>query len=402
MAEQPQRPRFRDGQPLAAADLELVVDQERDRDARHDRALHTPGIALGLQLATEDLPMSFNGSTVVTKRITVTAGVADDGNGTQAVLAADTPLAPTQFEDDVGSTGQVDPEASVPGATYPYPVLLTAEDHDGPAPAFAAEGCGAATGPTRVIEDVRIRIGRRGEHITLAAQRPLGPGDSLADAAPFRLLLGFVRYHPGLKRYVELVGELDNIRARRAGVRAGEVVTAGDQLLLRVGEPAVPGQPALVLEAANGGQLRFGRSTADGGVDPVLTSTTAGSMTVNGSLTVNGTLNPGPVVGTLRVQSGVATDGMPLPLPPGVTAADVQAGKWALHVQVTPRFPQPSPPPANVAYLVTRCDVDAGRVVHCEFRRLTTGSSALDPVVPAACNFLVAAAVVASAAGASP
>ena len=217
MADQPQRPRFRDGQPLAAADLELVVGQERDRDARHDRALHTPGIALGLQLATEDLPMSFNGNTVVTKRITVTAGVADDGNGTQAVLAADTPLAPTQFEDDVGA-GEVDKQAPVPGATYPYPVLLTAEDRDGPEPAFAAEGCGAVTGPTRVIEGVRIRIGLRGEHTTLAAQRPLGPGDALADAAPFRLLLGFVRYHPGLQRYVELVEEIDNIRPRRAGV----------------------------------------------------------------------------------------------------------------------------------------------------------------------------------------
>jgi hypothetical protein len=393
--EQPQRPRFRDGQALAAADLELVVDQERDRDARHDRALHTPGIALGLELVTQDLPMSFNGRTVITKRITVTAGVADDGNGAQAVLAADLPLAPTQFEDDVGGTGEVDPAAPVQGATYPYPVLLTADDHDGPSPAFAAEGCGPATGPTRVIEDVRIRIGRRGEHTTLAAQRPLGPGDSLADAAPFRLLLGFVRYHPDLHRYVEKLDELDKVRPRRAGVRAGEVVTAGDRLLLRVGEPPAPGQPALALETAGGGQLRFGRSTPDGGVDPVLTATTAGAVTVNG------TLDPGRVVGTLRVQSGVATDGMPLPLPPGVTAADVQAGKWALNVQVTPRFPQPSPPTPTVAYLVTRCDVDPGRVAHCELRSLTSGSPNLLPV-PGVCNYLVTAIVVASPAGTSP
>ena len=126
------------------------------------------------------------------------------------------------------------------------------------------------------------------------------------------------------------------------------------------------------------------------------------TVTTAGSVKIDGTLDPGPVVGTLRVQSGVATDGMPLPLPPGVTAAAVQAGKWALHIQVTPRFPQPIPPSANVAFLVTRCDVDAGRVVHCEFRRLNTGSSTLHPVVPAACNYLVAAAVVAPAVGASP
>lgn len=401
MADQPQRPRFRDGQPLAAADLELAVDQERDHDARHDRALHTPGIALGLQLQTQDLPMSFKGQTVQTKQITVTAGVADDGNGAQLVLAADTPLAPTQFLDDVGGAGELDPAAEVPGATYPYPVLLTADDHDGPPPAFAAEGCGPAMGAIRVVEDVRIRIGRRGEHTTLATQHPLGPGDSLADAAPFRLLLGFVRYHPKLQRYVEKVDELDNIRPRRAGVRAAEVVTAGDQLLLRVGEPSAPGQPAILLEAASGGQFNFGRSTADGGVDPVLISTAAGSVTVNGTLKVNGTLDPGPVVGTLHVQSGVATDGMPLPLPPGVTAADVQAGKWALHVQVTPRFPEPSPPTPTVAYLVTRCDVDAERVVHCELRSLTSGGPNLT-AVPGVCNYVVAAAVVAPTGGATP
>lgn len=395
MAEQPQRPRFQDGQTLAAADLELIVGQERDRDARHDRALHTPGIALGLQLTTpQKLPMSFQGSMVETLQITVTAGVADDGNGAQVVLAADMPLAPTQFQDDVGGAGEVDPQAPVPGATYPYPVLLTAEDHDGPAPAFAAEGCGAAAGPTRVIEAARIRIGRRGEHTTLAAQRPLGPGDSLADAAPFSLLLGFVRYHPGLQRYVELVKEFDKIRPRWAGVRAAEVVTVGDQLLLRVGEPPMPGQPALVLKTAGGGQLLFGQTTADGGVKPVLTATAAGSVKIDG------TLDPGPVVGTLQVQSGVATDGMPLPLPPGVTDADVRAGKWALHIQVTPRFPHPGSPTSNVAYLVTRCDVDAGRVVRCELRSLVSGSSAMLPV-PGVCNYIVAASVVAPSGGAS-
>jgi hypothetical protein len=395
MAEQPQRPRFRDGQPLAAADLELVVSEGRDGDARHDRALHTPGIALGLELATQDLPMSSGTQTIKTKQITVTAGVAVDGNGVRMVLGADTPLAPTQFEDDVGGRGELDPAPPVPGATYPYPVLLTADDHDGPSPAFTAQGCGAATGPTRVVEDVRIRIGRRGEHTTLAAQRTLGPGDSLADAPLFRLLLGFVRYHPGLQRFVSVEQELDQVRPRRAGVRAAEVVSAGDRLLLRVGEPPAPGQPALLLDST-GGQLSFGPSNLDGGVDPVLTATTAGAVTVNGTLKID------RLAGTLQVQSGVATDGMPLPLPPGVTAADVQARKWALHIQVTPRFPAPSPPTPDVAYLVTRCDVDAARVAHCELRSLTSGSANLSPVVPAACNYLVAAAVVPPAVGAAP
>lgn len=392
MAEQLQRPRFRDGQALAAADLELLVEHERNHDARHDRALHTPGIALGLELDTQNLPMVLNGQTVTTKQVTVKAGVADDGNGAQLVLAEDQPLSPTQFKDDV-VTGDIDPQAQVRGSTHLYPVLLVADDRDGPPPAFSAEGCGPAGGPTRVIENVQIRIGRRGEETSLAAQRPLGPGETLADAAPFRLLLGFVRFHEQLKRYVEVATELNGVRPRRAGVRAGEVVTPSEQLLLRVGEPPAPGQPALALETAAGGQLRFGRSTAEGGIDPVLTATLAGAVTING------TLNPGPIVGTTLVQSGVATDGMPLPMPRGVTAKAVAEGSWALHVQVTPRFPPPTPGAA--VFVVSRCEADADRVVHCELSSLGAGGA--PAAVPAACNYLVIASVVEpSASGAAP
>jgi hypothetical protein len=393
MAEPPQRPRFRDGQALAAADLELLVDHARNHDARHDRTLHTPGIALGLELASQNLPLTFNNQTVVTKQLTVKAGIADDGNGVQVVLAEDRTLPPTQFEDDIGR-GEVDQQAGVPGATHLYPVLLVTDERDGPAPAFSPDGCGAATGPTRVVEDVQIRIGRRGEETTLAAQRALGPGETLTDAGLFRLLLGFVRFHAGLRRYVEVQPELNGIRPVRAGVRAAEVVTPHQRLLLRAGEPPAPGQPALALETEAGGQLRFGRSTPDGGIDPVLTVTLAGAV----KLGVGATLDPGRVVGTARVQSGVATDGMPLPLPPGVTAKEVQEGKWALHLQVTPRFPAPLP---ATAFVVSRCEVDADRVVHCQLFRLAAGGAMT--AIPGACNFLIVAAVVEpQAPGATP
>jgi hypothetical protein len=386
VADQPQRPRFQDGRALAAADLDLVVDHARDREARHDRALHTPGIAVGLELRSTDLSMSSEGHQVVTKQITVTAGIATDGNGTQAVLSADQPLSPDQFIDDIGSGSsvEIDPDYRLPNVSYPYPVLLTASDRDGPPPAFSGNGCGGGSGPTRVVEDVQVRIGRRGEHLTLAAQRPLGPGEALVEARPFRTLLGFVRFHSRLERYVEVLGQLDNIRPRRAGVRAGEVVTGDDRLLLRVGEPAAPGQPAMILETTDGGRLRFGTSTAEGGVKEVLT------VSARGDLTVQGKIDPGLQVGTNRVQSGTATDGMPLPLPPGVTAKQVQDGDVVLHVQVTPRYPQPA---AGQAFLVVRCEVDRQRVVHCRLRRLTA-TNANTPVPVAACDFLIVAAVV--------
>jgi hypothetical protein len=393
MAEAPQRPRFRDGQALAAADLELLLDHARNRAARHDRTLHTPGIAVGLEITSEELPITFNGQTIQTKQLTVNAGIGQDGNGNQLLLATDQPLSPIQFVEDVGD-GEVDPQAVPAGITFPYPVLLVAADRDGPAPAFSSDACSPSAGPTRVIEDVQIRIGRRGEETTLAAQQHLGPGGTLTEAGPFRLLLGFVRFHPVLRRYVTLESVVNGIRLIRAGVRAAEVITTGDRLLLRLGEPAAPNQPALALETANGGQLRFGRSTADGGVDPVITATLAGAVTVHG------TLDPAPVIGQVRVQTGVATDGMPLPLPPGVTDQGVRDGKWTLHIQVTPRFPPPAT--ATSAFVVSRCDVDANRNVHCEFFTLNAGSTSLT-AVPASCNFLILAAVAQpSTSGATP
>jgi len=384
MAEQPRRPSFRDGQTLAAADLELIVDSARNRAARDSRARSTPGIALGCRLRQENLPMSYNGRTVVTRQITVAAGVVLDGNGRQLVLAADQPLPPEQFRDDVG-TPDIDPTAGAPDTSYPYPVLLTADEHDGPVAAFLSQGCGSDGTPPPVVEDVRIRIGRRGEHTTLAAQRVLGPGDDLTDASPWRVLLGFVRYHAGLRRWVEVLDELEGVRVHRIGARAGEVVSAEDRLLLRVGEPAVPGQPALVLETAGGGRMRFGWTTAEDGVDDVL------SVTTGGAVTIRGTIDPGLVVGSVRMQSGIATDGMPLPLPPGVSPADVRDGKVVLHIQVTPRFP----PAGADAFVIARCDVDAQRVVRVQLRRLT-----LSPAPPtltavaSSCTYVVAAAVV--------
>jgi hypothetical protein len=394
MAEALQRPRFRDGQSLAAADLELLLEHARNRAARHDRGLHTPGIALGLEITAVDLPMTFNGRTIVTKQLTVRAGIADDANGNQIVLAADRPLPPTQFQADVGD-GEVDTQlADPPGATFLYPVLLTVEDREGPAPAFSVDGCGAATGSARVIEDVRIRIGRRGEETTLAAQQHLGPGGSLSDAGPFRLLLGYVRFLKGLDRYVGLENELNGIRPIRAGVRAAEVVTTGDRLLIRLGEPAAPSQPALALETANGGQLRFGRSTADGGIDPVITATLAGAVKIDGKL------DPLPVIGEVRVQAGTAMDGMRLPLPPGVTEQAVRDGKWVLHFEVAPRFAPAAP--AGSVFVVSRCEVEPDRYVHCEMFTIKLANVKYTPIL-ALCNYFVLAAVVEpTAAGATP
>ena len=399
MADQPQRPGFKDGQPLAAADLDLVVNHARNRADRHERTLHTLGIALGLQLNTTDLPMSANGRTVITKTVTIAAGLALDGYGRQILIANDEPLRPEQFEDDVGGPIEIDHGIDGGTTTYPYPVLLTADDRDGPTPAFATGACGTSAGSTRTIEDYQVMIGRRGDHLTLGAQTPLGPGDAVDDGTPpFRVLLGFVRFHTGLRRFVERSYELDNVRPRRAGVRAGEVVTGGDRLLLRVGEREAPGQPALELAATSGGRLMFGPTLPDGTVNDMF------SVSAEGNVVVRGTLDAHQTTGALRMRSGVVTDGLPLPLPAGVSEDDVSKGNVVLHAWVTPRFPDGG----AASFSVSRCDVDRRRVVHCRLVRLSSnlnGTSVRMQIEQvAACNFFLVAIAVATSnhSGAAP
>jgi hypothetical protein len=388
MPEQPQRPRFKDGQSLAAADLELAEESARNRGARHDRSLHTPGIALGLRIAKEEVPLSYDGQSVITLRLTLTAGVVMDGHGRQIVCANDVPLAPQQFEDDVVQK-ETDATYSLRRTSYPHPVFITADDRDGPAPAFGAGGCAGPAGPTRTIEDYQIRIGRRGEHLALATQATIGAGENLdAVTRPYRVLLGFVRYHLGLQRYVEVSEEQDHIAVHRAGIRAGEMVTQGSSLLLRAGDPAVAGQAALIVESGGGGRMRFGPTTADGGVAEVF------SVTSEGDVWFGGKLHQGLAVGSVRTHSGIATDGMRLPLPPGVREDDVDIGLVALHITLTPRYP----PAPDTAYSVARCEVDEQRVAHCRLVRLVAGVQVEMTALPvAACNFTVVAAVTAPA-----
>jgi hypothetical protein len=375
MADQPSRPAFKDGQPLGAADLDLIVDGARDRAARHERGAHTPGIVTGLELRATD---AVQGGVAV-KDITITAGIAVDAAGRQIVLPADQRLPPEQFDADGGSR---DPDPSIPGAqtSYPHPVFLTLDEREVQASAFGA--CGEAGGGGRIIEDQQIRIGRRGEHLDLAAQPSPGPGEELGSVtSSYRILLGFVRAH-SIGRWAAVVDAVDNVRARRAGVRAGEVVTPGDRLMMRAGDPLAAGQPVLVVDTAVEGQLLFGKTSATGGVDEVFT------VTADGNILIKGRLFPTPEAGTLWMYSAVATDGMPLALPTGVNPADVAAGNISVHTTITPRYP----PAGGSAFLVGRCEIDADLVVHCSlFQANTTGRVRLTAVPLAIANVTVTA-----------
>ena len=374
MPDQPRRPSFKDGQPLAAADLDLIVEGARDRAARHERGAHTTGIVVGLEMRQQD---AVQGQIAV-KNITVAAGMAVDAAGRQIVLPADLPLPAEQFDIDGGSHEQ---DKSVAGnVSFPHPVFLSLDERDVPSSVFG--GCGEPGGGGRIVEDQQIRIGHRGDHLNLAAQPVPGPGDELSAVVSSDVLLGFVRYNLDVNRWAGLVDEVDGVRARPAGVRAGEVIAPGEQLTLRAGDPLAAGQPALVVDTAGDGRLLFGKTAATGGVDQVFT------VTANGDIQIKGRLFPAPDAGALWTYSAVATDGMPLPLPAGVDPAAVTSGRISVHVTVTPHYPAA----AGVAFLTGRCEVDADRIVHCSlFRVNTTGAVQIQAVPLAAVNVTVTA-----------
>ncbi len=131
--------------------------------------------------------------------------------------------------------------------------------------------------------------------------------------------------------------------------------------------------------------------TAAGAVEPVFSVNAKGDLTIAGKFT--GAVTPGSV----QVQSGVAMDGMLLPLPPGVAQEMLDEGKATVHVHATARVPA-SLPPDNVsawAGCPLECTVDATRRVRCTVRWIAGAAVPVD--LPGACDYLVVVSVAAAA-----
>src|SRR5271155_1106969 len=103
-------PTFFEGEILPAADLVASVNSARGQMARHERNLHTWGVASGLVLQASSAP---GGSPILI------AGVAIDGTGRELVLSSNTTLDPADFQSQVYPTND---------ATTLYPVFLTGLD----------------------------------------------------------------------------------------------------------------------------------------------------------------------------------------------------------------------------------------------------------------------------------
>lgn len=378
----PLRPVFADGAILGAGDLTSLSTLDRDRDARHARHLHTPGVAAGLELVTEDRA-SASGAIYV--EVSVTAGYALDGTGRELVSPATVPVSPDRFLSEVPnpvSDPVHDPSGNV---TVWYPVFLHGLDAE-VAATDGRLGCQAVAGPSRVAEEVEIEFGRPGDaSVEQPSPAPdAGPGDG-----DWRVLVGFVRLDTsiGSGQFVAAAASADGVRVPTAGARAGLVAGQTGRVEVRPAPAATAGAPAVVLDDAEGGSLVFGLHNGTGAVTPLMT------VDASGNLTVTGTLAGVQSAGSVLVASGAAFDGTVLPLPGGADPAAIESGSLVVSVQVTPRPPQvDSAPTAGQRFVPAECRVDEERRVHCWGTWFTPGQTATADV-SSACDYLVLVSV---------
>jgi hypothetical protein len=374
MAELVQRPRYYEGQIVAAADLTAGLEYARAKEARHDRLVHKWGIADGLALVGTP-QQSATGQYLA---VALQPGVAIDGSGREVLVPQATPLDEKLF---------LRSNVAVGDAEAWYPVMLAGADR--PAlPTALTRSC-AVTQANRTVESWQLSFGAPGDERKLAAQSApavwSGAGGKVEDRR-WWLLLGFVQWDATQQRFVAVSAAANGVARRYVGVRADEVAaqggdlvlrsqpdrnkgaavvtvhsekgggrvsldlddgqgghlptvaayadgtieTHGGQLVLRCGPAATLGKPMLELdETTGGGTLTFGLQQANSRPSSLLAVDEQGNLSIAGVF-------KGLVAGGVRLESGTASHGALLPLPNGITDAQVADGTVLLHFQLTP------------------------------------------------------------------
>jgi len=351
----PERPAFFEGQILAAADLTSAVDYGRAQVARHERYLHSWGIAEGLGLSKTSKTDLTSGKKYV--EVALAKGVAVDGTGREIVVAEPYTLSTTEF-------ASANPTALT---NTDYPILLHGLDTNPPAAPLTTGACGAANQPTRTQEGFGVTYGSPGAEIGLDEQKvpdeSAGPSPDVTQH--WEILVGHVRWDPSIGQFTDAT-----VTGRRyAGVMADTVAARSGTLTLQSQPIATLGQPVLVV----GGDpplLRFGLYKGGTDIDARLTVTAQGDVTATG--VIKGALTEGEI----RVQSGSITDGLIIPLPQGITQDKVDQGKVIVHLFLAPHTPQTSP---ATWYVPVDCSVDSGRQLTCQ---VIVGTSSSFPGVP--------------------
>ncbi|MCU7922504.1 MAG: hypothetical protein KZQ88_07375 [Candidatus Thiodiazotropha sp. (ex Dulcina madagascariensis)] len=379
MSTAPARPNFFEGQIAAAVDFNGIVKSSRTALAQHSRYLHTEGIAQGLKLAVEKQKTAAGDDFVA---VTLGSGLAVDGTGRHLVLPEDERLSEELFV-QLNVINVSEPDAY-------YPVFITGRDQKADNRDGAGSTCETA-GTKRINEQVDITFGR--------VEEAADPQNKEVDAvdegprtgtssAPWRVLVGFVQWDASIKRFKAIAETADGITPSYAGVRADDVISHSDQVVLRSAPKGENGTAALAVRNAAGGALEFGQQNSQGEVVPVFTVNGNGDVHAEGKIT-------GAIAGGVQVQGGVAFDGATLPLPPGISAQQVDDGEVVIHAHVTAHFGIPAlPSPGAGDYWLMRvieCRLDARRV-YCRVRWESTNGLGGSPIeLPGACDYTLMA-----------
>ena len=375
------RPLFSENQILSAADVNGIVNHARDARARHDRYQHSWGIIDGLSLAG----LERENTSGKYLEVTLSPGVAIDGSGREIVVADS-----QRLSEDLFDQLNIAESVSDPNDPPRYPVFLLGRDEKMRAASTSVSFC-AGTGSTRTIEGFEVTFGRVGSAADLDQQLvpdpEQGPGDSKNGG--WRILLGYVEWDG--THFTKVVEESDGIVRRYAGVRADEVIARSGALALRTAERNVNGKSSLAINNKNGGEMRFGLQDSSGNVVPVFTVNAKGDVFAEGKIV-------GAIAGGVQVETGIATDGVTLPLPPGITQQLVDNGEAQVQIHLSPRYQQPvSLPPlaANAFWLMhpLECYADGLRVVCRVYWQSTNGAGGSPLVLPGVCDFVVMAFV---------
>jgi hypothetical protein len=352
------RPSFEEGQILAAADLAQLASYPRAREERHNRFVHRWGIVTGLEL--EPVPAKDDSGNDFA-RIFVTPGLAVDGDGRELLVVERRELDPGEFRNMIG---KIDEQAS-------YPVFLSSEYRgSGPDPSRVGP-CGESTAGGAIEERYRLRYGVPGDESGDQSASALSSAPTAEEGSSgWLVLVGFVKWSAAAGKFVGVDRESAARHRPFIGINAAVVAGNGSQVQLQAGNEVTAGDAVFqLLQTGDGPELRFGRFKAEGqSIDALLTVNSKGDLTTPGSLTGKRTGN------SVQVQSGVASHGTILPLPPGVTQAQVEAGSATVHVLVSPLIdPADSPGAvgADYAAVVQECRVDSDRRVHCRLRWLS-------------------------------
>jgi hypothetical protein len=381
MSTQVVRPIFSENQILSAADVNGIVTHARGARERHNRFLHSWGIAFGLELTTQDR-QDTSGKFV---EVSVQPGIAIDGTGREIVVTEAFRLSEDLFDQLNVAENITDPDNPPK-----YPVFILGRDQRQQPSAMSRSAC-FRNEPSRTAEGYEITFGRVGDAAQLDEQPlPELGQDGTSSIGAWKILLGFVQWNG--THFTAENDEADGIARRYVGVNAEDVTSPSGRLTLRSSDRHQSDRAALVIDNTNDGEMRFGLQDDNGTIVPVFTVNAKGDVTAEGKIM-------GAIAGGVQIESGVISDGLLVPLPAGITQDLIDSGQASIHVQLTPRVEIPTflPPAGGNIWVMhpLECFAD-DRQVNCKvlWQEIIPGTNgvplgSLPQVLPGACDYQV-------------